>query len=394
MARSVYTSSTCEKMPDVIGWLASQLPTSSTWLVILKYFGLVLAAGASIWGTVSVLAISDEGGRKHLTVGGRVAIGLTVTGLIVSIVFEDLQRRHAAIVARDQIVAEAKRTNEIIIAGQPLTSLAVYWKLWGLHPALAKLLANGNSNATTFIEDQQGERDDQQNSAVFREYQLYPFLLALARRFVGESAVDRNDNVVVLIALDDDPNAVLPFGHLSDIAPWGNTSPGDSAISNPNIELGSNADLGDNALKEWPRLSVIPGQAEIVWRAGPTTFAKSINRQNDSIALTAKLPKALRIAILFDIASLPFEPRNFAKPVDDDFWKFPDYDDTENDDPRGRLAPITNQFGSSVSLVPNNSADIAYVYRLKQVYETLFRDSYGEARSGVRAIVFEYSLQQ
>ncbi len=167
----------------------------------------------------------------------------------------------------------------------------------------------------------------------------------------------------------------------------------DAGRGPPSVETGNNQDMGDNALQSWPGLGASGNQAEIRWRVDPTTFAKSINRQNSFIVPTAKLPNTLRIAVLFDITALPFNAHNFALPIDGDFWKFPDYPDTQNDNPRGRLAPITRQFGSSVRLVPNNSNEIAYEYRLKQVYETLFLDSYGEANSGLRAIVFEYDLQ-
>src|SRR5215831_19936247 len=89
----------------------------SSWLIILKYLGLGLAAGSSVWGTLNVLTITGSHGRKKLTTAGVISIALTILGLVISVVSEDLQRREAARSQAAQVIAEAKRTNEIIVAG-------------------------------------------------------------------------------------------------------------------------------------------------------------------------------------------------------------------------------------------------------------------------------------
>jgi hypothetical protein len=94
----------------------------ASWLIMLKYAGLALAAASSIWVTVNVLTTTTANGQKELTPAGFVAIGLTILGLVTSIISDDLQRRRTAQISRQQVSAEAKRTNSIIIAGQPLTS--------------------------------------------------------------------------------------------------------------------------------------------------------------------------------------------------------------------------------------------------------------------------------
>src|SRR5262245_59944264 len=98
--------------------MSEWLTNLGTWLTILKYLGLFLAAGSSIWGTVNTLTITAAHGRKRLTPAGGVSIALTICGLGISIVSEDLQRRQASSVHAEQVAAEAERTNEIIIAGQ------------------------------------------------------------------------------------------------------------------------------------------------------------------------------------------------------------------------------------------------------------------------------------
>jgi hypothetical protein len=366
----------------------------SSWLIILKYLGLGLAAGSSVWATINVLTVTSPNGRKKLTVAGVISITLTILGLVISVVSEDVQRRQAADSQAARVAAEAKRTNDIIIAGQPLTSLTLTWKFHGLDADLEQQLKDGNDSATTFIEDQQGERDDQQNGAVFRENVLYPFLVALCRRFTNDPTTNDDANVAVLLALDDDQNSVLPFGFLDSEKPWGG-DPGEASKqpSPPSLEIGSHDQYGNGDLNNWPNLYVDGRTATITWRLDPSTFAKSLNRQNQFIVPTAKAPGVLRIAIIFDIKELPFAAGNFALAEDQNFWNFPDYPDTQNENFRGKVALITKDFASSVQLVPNNSSLINYNYSLSQVYETLFTDSYGEANSGLRCLVFEYKLE-
>jgi hypothetical protein len=366
----------------------------SSWLIVLKYLGLSLAAGSSVWGTINELTTKTVDGRKQLTTAGAVAIVLTILGLVVSIVSEDMQRREAASSQKAQVAAEAKRTNEIIISGQPLRSLEVDWAFQGLDADLLQKLQKGNDDAVAYIEDQQGERDSEQNGAVFREHQLYPFLLTVSRRFAGDKAKQTDPNVVVLIALDDDQNSVLPFGFLGEAKKWYDGSEKNGKGPNsPSVEVGSHAYYGNDELLSWPNLEVSKSNAVITWRVDPSAFAKSLNRQNEFIVPTASLPSVLRIAVLFDISALPFKAGNFALARDQGFWKFPDDVDSQNDNFRGKVDLITKNFSSSVRLVPNGSPIIAYSYRLNQVYETLFLDTYGEADSDIRCLVFEYKVE-
>jgi hypothetical protein len=367
----------------------------STGLIILKYLGLSLAAGSSVWATVTVLTVTTADGRRRLTTAGAVSIMITILGLVISIVSEDVQRRQAAISQAAQISAEAKRTNDIIIAGQPLTSLTLTWKFQGLGPDLVEKLEKGHAGALAFIEDQQGERDNQQNSAVFRENQLYPYLLALAREFTNDAVKDEDSNVAVLVALDDAQNSVLPFGFLGQEKPWLRAAAGKilKHKSPPSLEIGNHGDLGNSDLLNWPNLQVDNPDVTIAWYVDPSTFAKSLNRQNDFIVPTAKCPSLLRIAILFDIKELPFTPGNFALAEDQDFWKFPNYHDRQNEQFRGTVGLITKNFSSSVQLIPNSSLLVTYNYSLNQIYESLFLDSYGEANSNLRCLVFEYKLE-
>jgi hypothetical protein len=363
-------------------------------LIVAKYLGLSLAAASSIWATVNELTVTANG-RKHLTAAGRVSIMLTIIGLVISIISEDLQRRAALSAQAAQIAAEAKRTNEIIVAGQPLTSLKLNWAFQGLDADLMQRLQKGNDDAWAYIADQQGERDASQNEAVLREKVLYPFLVALCRRFARGIKEKGYSDVVVLLALDDDQNAVLSFGLLAREKSWSLAAAGTTAkpASPLSLEIGSHGYEGNPALANWPNLERDKTTATIEWRLDPSTLAKSFSRQNQFVALTAKLPNILRIAILFDIEVLPFKEGNFALAEDQDFWKLPDNIDNIIDPFRGKVELITKDFSSSVRIVPNNSPVVVYDYILTQVYQTLFLTSYGDPIMDVHCLVFEFKLR-
>jgi|GEM_PF-3376203 len=363
----------------------------STWLTILKYLGLTLAAGSSIWGTVNVLTTTKADGHVKLTIAGRTSIALTILGLIISIVSEELAQRDAADAQAAQIQNEANRTNSIIVAGQPLTSLRLTWTFVELDDALNQLLKKGNDDAMAFLNDQQRERGAQENGALFREDQLYPFLVSLSRILADDNAKEGNANVVVLFPLDDDANSVLPFGFLDSAKPWLNHQPDASNNRvNPSIEIGSHIERGNSDLQNWPELGQNGSSVIVKWRLDPATFAKSFDRQNGFVAPTAKPPGTLRVAILFDINGLPFAENNFALAENSDFWKSPKRPDVNQKDFRGLIPSKNGGFSSSVQLIPNGSDLVNYSYVLKEIYETQFQDEYGEAYGDSRCLIFEY----
>ncbi len=77
---------------------------------ILKSIGLCLAAGSSIWGTTHELTIKTADNRKRLTKAGVVSILFVVVGLVLSIISDDIGRKHAAKEQFGKVAAEAKRT--------------------------------------------------------------------------------------------------------------------------------------------------------------------------------------------------------------------------------------------------------------------------------------------
>src|SRR5262249_38480737 len=166
---------------------------------------------------------------------------------------------------------------ETALAGKPLTSLHLTWEFRGVDAHVAQLLKNGHDDAIAYIMDEQGHPDEAQNGAVFREYQLYPFLVALCRRLTKDTAEEGSANVAVLLALDDDRNPGLSFGFLDAEKPWAGPA-ADTRLkqaSPPSLEIGSHAYLGNSDLRNWPDLTARGSNATITWRLDPSTFAKS-----------------------------------------------------------------------------------------------------------------------
>ena len=128
----------------------------ATWLMVLKYAGLCLAAGSSIWGTINELTNKGPDGSRRLTKAGQIAISLTVVGLVISLVSEDVQRRRDNEAHAAQVAAEAKRTNEIIVSGQQLTSLKLHWQFASRNAELEQKMADGVNAAQENSDNEQG----------------------------------------------------------------------------------------------------------------------------------------------------------------------------------------------------------------------------------------------
>jgi len=117
-----------------------------TILTILKYLGLCLAAVSSIWGITHELTIKTADNRKRLTKAGIVSILFVVIGLVLSIISEDIGRKHAAQNQFAKVAAEARRTNEITIASQPLTSLKFVLQFESSDTSFRKKMEDGDQD--------------------------------------------------------------------------------------------------------------------------------------------------------------------------------------------------------------------------------------------------------
>jgi len=369
-------------------------------LIAIKYIGLSIAAASSLWGTVTDLTV-EVAGHKQLTIAGIVAIGMTLLGLAVSILSEDVQRRIEARERDKARRAEAKRTNDIIIAGQQLRSLHISWKFEGVPDDVADAVGAAWAGAIDTIMQYRGTRTSDQNGAIFRADALYPALSLLGRRLAlphdepqdWEPVDYAAENVVALFSLDDDNDVILPFGYLDPRTGWGD---GWALASEepmvPSVEEERHDASGNGSLPNAPDLMEHGKTLRVDWRVDPATFSAAINRQSKLVTPTAKLPDLVFVALLFDIGRMPFKGRDLSAPLDTVFWACtPDTVDT--DAVYGDVT-LPEGFTSSLELIPNNSSIIRFDYDLFGIRETLFVDDYGHARRDVRCLVFGYELKE
>lgn len=140
----------------------------------------------------------------------------------------------------------------------------------------------------------------------------------------------------------------------------------------------------------------------IRWFLDPMTFARAVDKQNSFIVPTARLPLALKIAVLFGIRDVPFKSGNFALPFTYTLWTLPDSSSGGNftlatqtvwsDSRSGENAPRDAAFASStVRFIANNMPEAAYTYRLKKVTQKPLLDDYDEETNS-RCLFFEFEM--
>jgi hypothetical protein len=393
----------------------------STWLSVFKYLGLCLAAGSSIWGTVNELTVRTPSRRRRLTRAGVVAILLTIFGLIISLVSEDLGRRNADAARRAQSLEEARRTNQIIVAGQQMTSLSMRWEIDSASAELWDRMKAGQADIDENNKSTQGGVPEVPFDVEEYEAALVPLLSFVAR--VGEEsknseapktdqsnpaakdntpanqgdssgsngdkappiplaspdttasntsqteqplkAGDPSDNMVVLVALDASPNAVLSFGSIGSDVNWldgaakqgtrpsaGFVQPDGSLVEGltPSVDaqLASSREAGTS-------------NYTITWNLDPSVLADSIARINKSVPVTGNLPKVLEVAIFHDFSELPFSENDFSH-SSVEIW-------ARNEWSRTKVNRTGSTFSNmTISFIVNGVDDIQYKYSLKAVF--------------------------
>ncbi|MER9121301.1 hypothetical protein NKH93_32950 [Mesorhizobium sp. M0954] len=362
--------------------IQTYLKDISTWLLLLKYLGLCLAAGSSIWGTVNQLTVAAQGGEKRLTSEGVVAISFTILGLLISLASEDLARRNSENTRKAQTLAETKRTNEIIIAGQPLTSLSLHWEFASMNAALSQAMKKGQEDIKENAESSQGGTpavpfDVEEYSAALLP--LISYVAGIGAKNGEVSNADQaeqgaqDSSFVVLVALDASPNAILSFGAIGSGVTW---------KSNSSARALSSGFLGFYGVREGnstPRVTadlatmrdVGVSTYAIDWDLDPGTLASVIDRRNAAIPPTANLPKLLKVAIFHDIRVLPFEQHNFGVPHVDVWGK--------NELNHEKMSFEPNDFSNMIlTMEVNNFSDMKYRYSLRSIYEVDLVDKFGD----------------
>jgi hypothetical protein len=269
----------------------------------------------------SLLQIAKDDIEKNL--------GNTIAG------FADSQQRfnrtQAEIVSSRQSVLESNlhHTNEIIVSGQPLTSLAFQLRFDSANPQLRQRIITGADEIEENSMTAQGHSTAVPLEAMEYEEAVMPLLSYLARIADGEEPKDQNDSaqtdddVVVLISLDESQNAILSFGEIGGGVSWfknqGKPSLSAGFLDGRGLPVGNSTPSVTTHLAKSGRRSF--STYRVHWELDPTTLAKSIDRTNAQIPPTAKLPRILKIAILHNVKMLPFPQNDFAVSYATNLWR-------------------------------------------------------------------------
>ncbi|MDA9527870.1 MULTISPECIES: hypothetical protein [Bradyrhizobium] len=388
----------------MLDFIRAGIEDYSTWLIVFRFIGLAIAAGSSIWATVSELTVKEHDGRKRLTRSGVIAIGLTISGLVVSIVFEDLQRRNAAREQAARVIAEAQRTNEVILATQPLTSAVVQLQFSSANDSLRKAVMQGKREIRKNANESQGGSTPIPLDAMDYDWVLLPIVSFLAhpgtvtvkappegvtakpesRKSKSTRRKKRNDKeeadegddreterafqqaehavaAIVLIPLDDAQNTVLSFGKLSSKVEFKK----DYKISAGFAPFEPDARKGYSVPRATYKLAAPGSQApstyDITWKLDPGTLTASIDRQNPTVTPTGRTRKTLQIAIFYDMERLPFSNYDFSRISIDELW-------TEGKPFRNAIEFGKEIMDASLTLEVNGAQELPRRYRLKRMF--------------------------
>jgi hypothetical protein len=347
-------------------------------LVVLKYVGLCLAAGSSVWGTIHNLTIDSPDGRRRITKAGFISIGLTILGLVVGVVSEDLQRRQSATEQSNQVTREAKRTNEIIIAAQPLASLFFSLSLRSSDESLLKQYKDAKQAIQENAETSQGGVPSVPFDTMEYESELIPFLRYLAvlsrqgdtsQQITTEQykSSTQMETVFAILPLDDSANTVLSFGRLENEAQWYD-SKSKFQLSTGFLPINSNARPGNSV----PHLQVDlndhgASNYRLTWDLDPVTLENAINRGVEHIRATGKLPPKLEFAIFTGDEILPFGEGNFAESRAVNLWRSTT-SSGEKKKSRANLPPIV------LTIQVNGFTELTYSYRLVAIEQHTLYD--------------------
>jgi hypothetical protein len=326
--------------------------TPGGWLLLgIALVGLVTSVasiliGVNIKNNVRLLAKAEETQKRALQVqeerwrydmGSLLKIakddieknlGNTITGFRDS--QERFNRTQAEIVSSRQSVLESNlhHTNEIIVAGQSLTSLHFNLQFDSASPELWQRMKEGQDEIDKNNLSGQGGVPAVSFEAVEYDEALIPLFSYLARIADGKHPQDKtnstqsNGSLVVLMPLDESENAILSFGKIDSDISWFKGD-GESLISAGFLD-GRGFKAGNSTPSVVTNLATNPkrGTSSYVvhWDLDPNTLAKSINRRNLHIPPTAKLPRIFKVAILHTMKILPFRHNNFAEPHAANLW--------------------------------------------------------------------------
>jgi hypothetical protein len=314
--------------------------------------------------------------------------------------FQENQNRfnqtQAEIIASKQSLLEnsLRRTNEIIVAGQPLASLSFHWEFASSNSALWQAMKMGQSEINENSESSQGGTplvpfEIQEYTSALLPLLSYVGRIAQRHPPSGDSAENatgtdnKGESIVALIALDDSQNTILSFGKIGPKASWSDDRAGAALSTGFVLDEGRRKgnSTPSSTVKLAPKADAGESNYAIDWDLDPETLADAIDRRNAAIPATAKLPSILKVAIFYDDGSLPFRKNNFAVPYSN-VWSNSTYD-------RKALTPGNDIEKMTLTVEVNGFREREYNYALKTIYKVTLSDHFDdEIETG--CTVFEF----
>lgn len=360
----------------------------------LKYAGLTMAGIASLWSAANIESKEIEG-KKQITTAGRISIFLTIAGLGISITSNILEDKLKSEKEKQAVIDELRKTNEIILAGQPLAQLLLEWQFENVNKTLTERIIAQESQ---ILEDYQlgfynvpMRSDDYKLLNGF--YLLYPFLKNITNDSPEES---KGKNVFTLIALDSSQNSVLPIGNFNDDIEGNNNNPEELKKRGLKYSGGIrfNGDLDHfwgqsygmpalnltRPINDAPILTTTGNRVIIKWQLDPYTLSNVIDKQYDN-TLTANFPPLIKVLLFNGAEKLPFVENNLAIPYQCYPWEMPE-------NPPEEKPEMTS--GSTLILTPNGLRDQAAVYKQVNFLTPYLDDFWGDQiQAGFRMLLFK-----
>jgi len=341
-------------------------------LTVLKYAGLILATVSSVWAATNVVS-REVNGKKKLTLAGKISLALTLGGFLISISSTLLQDHQNKVKGEAAALKEIRKTNQIILAGQPLTSLQVQWKFDARNNFLGPLLDSCKSDWNRYhMEEVQGGTIATQANALYKTYYLYPFLGSI----INDSVIYES-SFLMLMSLDNTQSSVLPFGCLNDTVlypGYNKETPfyrdwlgkqhlllsGGISFSRDvkeSAHFGEDITLG-RTMSRTPFLTQKNDSVIFNWNLDPFNFMRCVDKMDPNLTLTANLPRNLKLLLLHNIKTVPFVNNNMAYSPEFDLWG--EY---------GADKKIQNEIlsHSDIYLTPNGLIEETSHYRLSKM---------------------------
>jgi len=278
-----------------------------------------------------------------------------------------------------------RNMHEIILAGQPLLSLSFNLSFSSEDAALWKAMRQGQDDVRKNAEDEQGgvpevpyEAEDYgamllpmlsfiahvgSESAAAKQYETNKSLATSSNSTPVNWLESSKNSIVVLMPLDDSDNTVLSFGQIGPNSVWWDKE-GDDALSS-----GFLTGRGFKTGNSWPTVGLAPAgkspggvsRYSVGWTLDPVTLSTAIQKTNKAITPTARLPRVLKLVILYDVVDLPFRKNDFGTTYAVNLW---------SDNAYARTAvPHGSEFeNAKLTVEVNGFLEKKYDYVLKDLY--------------------------